>query len=1572
MRNNLRIFGCILAIFIFALPSSTFAQQIENLPTNASSKPDKAFFREQWFRNAREDEQGSMKSYLHARRQVHAHSNQSKSRSSEFTTQWYPLGPSKTTAPVLAQLGLVSAIWVDTTDYLTLYAGSNTGGLFKTTDGGENWHCLTDTVFTTGVLSIHVDPRNLDRILIGTGHYSFARSYGVGMLESLDGGLSWHETGLNTQTVPGNFIVQESGMQPDNPDNMLALVNGEYRFKGKIYRSTDGASSWQQTYNKSGAEFFCVEYTPGNPETVYASGNILLKSKDSGVTWSDLTHHLTLDTNYRPTRIEVSVSPIAPDSILVFCEAEDSTYVKGNRKLLFLSTDGAESFKQIYLKGDPFCSYWKMQLSYSPTRHDEFYLGGMWLYKYRIEGDSGHFIGNSLHTYHKDVRDLKIFPHQGKDRLYMGNDGGVTLSEDGTVTYRDITRNGMQILQLYKITADDNSDNIFGGPQDGNISFYNTKTGEWWKNPRIGDAYDGMINYNNPREVYIVSFPPNINEPNTFLMKSINGGANFSYLTIPDSTGLGRLDKPVAMDPVDPQTIYVGLKQVWKSADGGQTFERISNFTSGQDLVALKVSPSNPQIICAAFGNPYWSDASQPKLMITPDGGNRWFDITPRGQFDLQYTGIADFTFHPDSSRKIWLALNRQWKNHQVYVTDDAGTTWKSYSDGLPVLPVNAIRYIKGADSQLLIAGTDVGVFYREGNMDAWAPFGEGLPLTIVSDLEVNYKRRKVIAATFGRGLWEADLCLPVSEIPEIVQENTTWTENRNMLHDLVIAPGAALTIKANVEMGQGRTIKVMPGASLTLEGGKLLANCTSLWEGIRLYGHADYSDNSLTQGILTLKNGATIENANIAVQCISITDSLESCAGGGGIIYASQAYFRNNRRAVVMQSSAGINPSIFKFCRFTTNALVDGQSPEVLVELNGVQGVTFVNCQFENLISTTSLPFNQRGTGIKSFNSSFIIRKFHQNDSVPFGTSTDPAFKQLTHGIDARFSHPGFTLALDGVRFDRNLTGALISGAGFVNISNSKFKMLPGGLPDAAKPLSAGIYLDHCLMYNINLNDFSGTTGGVSSNMPSAAIVINECGTENNLIAGNTTSNTTIAVIAQNQNRSVDGSIGLRFLNNRFVGNVIDLAITSDSTSNNIGIGLRQGAPAGEGISTAGNQFSHAKFRRDGDIRNQGPVINYYFNKDTINHQEPRLFARIAPIAVDVPSPGDSAYIPEWLRYGDALPDKVKDLDNLDESMKLKMHRLIDGGNTSELLLRVTNHQGHDSPELYSKLLEYSPYLSDGVLKALSGNNYFPNKMLMEVLLKNCHFIRLPDVITNINERNPEIPGWMKHNFLACFKQYSALDHLTAQGEMTSALRDGIYNLLSGYLLLNTPVEDVNNALSANLSQQNTTAAQLLLAFTNLNSADSALTLQNLSAIPENDDFSATDKAGWSNLVEINRLIFENGQLCSSIDINTLLRAMPSTQVDTFASARKREAEFQTSNMVSNIISLATSGLSIERQTNAKTRLDNSWNSASNEVSHLSATRNNNSRAASSSIRRKLVIGCRKPELSSSKRQIF
>ncbi len=1407
-KNSILFF----VLFAISLTSSGQGNSYKNHPgLNA-----KDYRRSEEFASSRADENGSMKGYIEAMQKVkdslrvaieskQMHEGDGNYRNSYRRTQFYPLGPSVTTDPVLAQLGLVSALWVDTSNYTTLY------------DGGQNWHPKSDNYITTGILGIEVDRKDKQHIFVGTGHWGFNRAYGQGVMESRDGGNTWAPTSLNSGIMTAGFLVHDVKQHSTHADTLYAVLNTEFKAKTSIYRSTDKGINWEQTFTQNNEELFDIVLTPGKPDNIFVVGSLLLRSRDGGTTWQDLTYRIPIKPDHKISRLALALSDSIPGLILVFTESYDTLTPGVWAHQLFRSTNDGRDYFRIGIDYLPFVSYWKMELQISPTDPAEFYLGGIWFNKYRLEADSAIHLDFRNHKYHKDVRDLLVFKGDTADVVFMGNDGGVTRSDDGTVTWRDITRNGMQSTQLHNITIGDNSNMVYGGPQDGNLCFYNYDTKEWTKETHVGDAYDGMVDFNNPGNVYMVTIPPKLNRRNIFLLKSTDAGLSFNYRGVPDTTEQGRNNIPVTMHPTDSKTIYAGLKNVWKSTDGAETWEQISSFNplNQHKIQALEVSEANPDIICISFENPSWGNIQEEKIMLTIDGGDRWTDITPRGSLSMQYVSATDIFIHPDKPGTIYLTLDRTWVNRRIYVTHDGGRSWENFSEGIPAIPVNAIRYFKGAGYDIFLVATDAGIYYRDENMAAWEYFGEGLPLTIISDIEINYARKKLVAGTFGRGLWEADLCLPLNETSMVITDTVSWTVGKNLLSDLVLMPGSKLTINNRVEVGDGRTIKIMPGAQLILDKAVLTNNCVSLWEGIKLYGNSDY-DSGLPQGKLTLIHGAVIENAYTGIEMIEMDENgLENKSRGGGIIYTNKAVFRNNLRAIDIKPTKGRNPSKFILTEFTLREQPwPGEKMKEFVRINNNKGLEFVSCTFRNDLPYSKLPVNERGNGITAYNSSLKIYRIHQ-DSVPFGLSTKPLFYQLKSGIDATTSTPGYAFYTEDVQYKNNFTGAYLSGYSIVEANRCAFDLSALNNIGSTHKEVTGLYLDNCTYYSILDNNFKGgALPGYNNEL--AGLVVNNCGEQNNIVAGNSFSNLNYSLLAQNTNRSVDGYKGLRLYYNWFNKNEYDICITTDSTKANNGIAYYQGAIGALPIEPAGNQFSYGKFHRTGDFHNDGePVLySHYSNSPAISRQQPRLYANILPVPAAFSMPPDSNYLPEYLTITNDLLNQTRSAWDGTASTALKqLNDTRDGGNTNALIDEIRNFSPESLVLLNKKLRSLDSKLSVDALEALLKNNNFHNTFLIEILINNPIIFRNNHLMQLITERNPEIPDFMLHRLALLYNQYSLIELMEGRSNNAVAIKDGLLNRERGHLFFKswgTPETQLTDHLRNDAKAHN----DLLLAF--------------------------------------------------------------------------------------------------------------------------------------------------------------
>ncbi|OYT12273.1 MAG: hypothetical protein B6I19_10035, partial [Bacteroidetes bacterium 4572_114] len=209
---------------------------------------------------------------------------------------------------------------------------------------------------------------------------------------------------------------------------------------------------------------------------------------------------------------------------------------------------------------------------------------------------------------------------------------------------------------------------------------------------------------------------------------------------------------PFAIDPNTNTTIYVGMKNVWKSTNRGDSWTKISPWSTSTTLRSLAVAPSNSDYIYAA---------TQSSFYRTIDGGSNWSsDISgtlPTGSGSITYISINN-----NDPLTVWVSLGG-YNSYGVYESTNGGDTWTNISTGLPSLPLMCVIQNRQNTNQVeLYAGTDVGVYVKAGAAD-WTLFFDGLPNVVVTELDIYYDditpaNSSIRAATYGRGLWESDL----------------------------------------------------------------------------------------------------------------------------------------------------------------------------------------------------------------------------------------------------------------------------------------------------------------------------------------------------------------------------------------------------------------------------------------------------------------------------------------------------------------------------------------------------------------------------------------------------------------------------------------------------------------------------------------------------------------------------------------------------------------------------------------------------------------------------------------------
>jgi hypothetical protein len=1386
---------------IKAATEAYFSEDTSRISNKACGYKD--FNRWMTFMESRVDVNGSLSTY-NAAFNVARNQILESDGSNRIFTGWQSLGPLLNTHPSNAWLGLITSIWVDESNFRTIYAGSNSGGLFVTYDGGDNWSCLTDKYMVTGVESIEKNSLEPNTIYIATGYNAWGREYGVGVLKSTNNGVTWRETNLNAHSYPKSFTTKTI-QNPLHPSTLFALVNFEFSKKGaKILRTYNGGNDWIETYDipedNRQDELFEIDMHPTDTSTYIVSGSVFLTTNDNGLTWSDNTNRIIDISTHRLVRASTAFHPIIQGKIIVVLEKENK--ITGNSdKDLLISTDNGISFTSIAgnveLMG---YGYPKMEIEWSKMFQDQFYMGGWYIAKYRL------LPGNTVENiqigipYHVDIREMKTYKDaSGQGIIIQGNDGGITkgLETNTNVTWSDISKNGLNITQFYGIgIPSNNTDFIFGGTQDGNFERFSNGI---WDKPHGGDAAEVIVNQQtNDTYVYRVVFM----NGNNIIQKYGDSGST-TLLSVENTDPTRRNDAPLEKGN-NYQTFYFGGTEVYRTTDDFVNIRKLSNFQSGafidysNKLKTIRQAPSDHNTIYAARENPHWNcdtdSCDRRRLFKTTNGGANynWTDITPtNAEFSLHDVGIFDIAVHPTNPNLIYIALDRNIAGKRVFRYNNG--EWTNISDGLPNVPINCIKYYRRGTNQLneLFAGTDLGVYYRNDVINRWIPFGTGLPLVSVSDLEINSSTKEIVAATFGRGIYKANLCFDPQEItPTYVETTQTW-DDKVLTNDVIINQGVVLTITGTVEMPPAKHIYVQKGGLLILDGGKITNACKGeQWGGINVYGTSTGPQTLNYQGMVEIKNNGTIENALIGIHCINATNEEGGSIGtskftGGGIILVNEAWFKNNSMSVVFEKYTTSSASRFKSCTFVINdELFTDATFNYFVRMNEVNGVTYTGCTFKN--EQSSFAIADRGKGIYSNNSFFMVDQYIL--PPPF-QAQKTIFNGLRYGIHAFGQKGGRTFAVANTLFENNESGIYASGTDLVNLKDNVFKMKNSS---SQPPVASGIYLEKCTGYIIEENEF--WTIDNNPFLKSYGVYINSSGEANNTIYKNKFYDNTYGITSQDQNRNKDGSAGLRLKCNEFNNVKMDIVIMK-TVSNDIemGIASSQGSNGGTCDTPAGNLFSNlAPSTGYYSIHNGGELVYYY-------HHNPSSEARVYP---DVVTERYVSRQPTGHNYsigccppspsgggGSSIIDgETAFYKSEAETTKATLSSLIDEGETSDKVLEVNLASPSEALDVRNSILQYSPFVSDTVLKSsINREELLNNAMIRDIMVANPHSAKSETLMQEVDMRLEPMPDYMKDEILEGVFVLSAKELMEAKRDMDMQFYNYGFNRLLSVSLTDT-----------------------------------------------------------------------------------------------------------------------------------------------------------------------------------------
>lgn len=626
-------------------------------------------------------------------------------------------------------IGRTTGVTFHPTDDQLFYVTSPGGGVWKTTDGGQTYTSSDDGLPYGACSNLVMDPTNTDVLYVVNGDpFSWWQSC-TGVYKSTDGGITWLPTTLAFSL--NQTVIQELKMSPTDPQILFAATTDG------LYKTTDGGLNWGIA--RSG-EYTSVAFKPNDGTTIYAAASNgtdqVFKSVDTGITWTQITT-FNMGSNF----IRLSTTQLDAERLLISCS--DNT--------LYQTTDAGTTITQLGATPE------NEIVCYSPQDTNTLYCGYVVLYRSTDGGMSWNQITDWWNSgeYTEIHADFDEFAYSNNTNdIYFCNDGGLYKYDETNDQWSDLS-NGLQIGQFYRIINAGNNDMVLlGGTQD-NGGRKRAPNGDWI-NENGGDGMEVAMNPDDYYEYYTCY----IN--GTGLERTSNGGGTRVniYNNIPGNP-VGQWVTPYDMDPQSAESLVAGYNRIYRTDNKGANWYElgINLANSNEGVVDIELSHYDVDVVYASYSD---------KFLKTTDSGQNWDNINLPGT-----QPITRITTDPTNDDHIWVTRGGYTAGTKVTRSIDGGETWTDYSEGLPNVPHNVIIFEPNSPGRLYV-GNDFGVYFRDSLMEAWELYGNGLPITFVNDLDIAPTAQKLRAGTFGRGIWEADLC--ATSIAGVSEEGVAHT----------------------------------------------------------------------------------------------------------------------------------------------------------------------------------------------------------------------------------------------------------------------------------------------------------------------------------------------------------------------------------------------------------------------------------------------------------------------------------------------------------------------------------------------------------------------------------------------------------------------------------------------------------------------------------------------------------------------------------------------------------------------------------------------------------------------------
>ena len=641
---------------------------------------------------------------------------------------------------------------------LVYYAGSASGGIFKTTDAGATWNPIFDDQPVSSMGALAVSPSDPNMVWAGTGE-PWIRSHisiGMGIYKSTDAGKSWKPMGLEKTGRIARVVID-----PRDPNIVFAAAMGHSygpQPERGLFRTKDGGRTWERVlFVDENTGCSDVVMDPKDPQVLLAGmwqfeihtwaqmsggpGSGIFLSRDGGTTWKRLTGHGLPEQEVG--RIGLAIAPGNSKRIYAIIETgtgepwKDKPTASG---YLWRSDDGGENWRQMSsshdVAGRP---HYYSRMAVEPDNENELYFLTA---SYSVSEDGGQTL-RVMRGYPLtagglvigapplgDFHDMWIDPTNG-DRMIVSNDGGVGISVNRGATWNRIQLPNAQIYHVrtdnqipYFVYGNRQDGPSFRGPSNSRVygygQFVPTISRDQWITVGGGESGWTIPDWSDPNIIWAsgTGAGPIGGTVDRFDLRTRQYRGVEVWPENTEGTAAGDLKYrfnwafPVAISPHDHNQVYAGSQFVHRTDDGGQSWKVISPDLTLNDrsrqrssggLTGDNIGPEYGDTLMSIAESPkqagvIWTGSNDGQVQVTRDGGKTWSNVTANIPNLPGWGTIYTVEPSPFNAAAAYITVDLHQENNRdpyVYKTADFGKTWKNISATIPKSPLSYAHCIK-------------------------------------------------------------------------------------------------------------------------------------------------------------------------------------------------------------------------------------------------------------------------------------------------------------------------------------------------------------------------------------------------------------------------------------------------------------------------------------------------------------------------------------------------------------------------------------------------------------------------------------------------------------------------------------------------------------------------------------------------------------------------------------------------------------------------------------------------------------------------------------------------------------